>query len=174
MLALPISSCSMRHEKIRGEGGANGSLPRHLPLNPHTNHPFNLQKSLEGRQDFRWLNRQADTLSFRTQRSEVRNLRSLPSTRRPIAGMVSWQRNNLDYSLPPPRPLSPATASRPSPQNPSPPPTSPQPPTPSTTHHPHTSRTGTPPRSRTSQAPRHPTRSPVSSPPYDTPRSPTG
>ena len=26
----------------------------HLPLNPHTNHPFNLQKSLEGRQDFRW------------------------------------------------------------------------------------------------------------------------
>ena len=29
-------------------------MPRHLPLNPHTNHPFNLQKSLEGRQDFRW------------------------------------------------------------------------------------------------------------------------
>ena len=26
----------------------------HIPLNPHTNHPFNLQKSLEGRQDFRW------------------------------------------------------------------------------------------------------------------------
>ena len=29
-------------------------MPRHLPLNPHTNHPFHLQKSLEGRQDFRW------------------------------------------------------------------------------------------------------------------------
>ena len=29
-------------------------MPRHLPLAPHTNHPFNLQKSLEGRQDFRW------------------------------------------------------------------------------------------------------------------------
>ena len=29
-------------------------MPRHLPLNPHTNHAFNLQKSLEGRQDFRW------------------------------------------------------------------------------------------------------------------------
>ena len=28
-------------------------MPRHLPLAPHTNHPFNLQKSLEGRQDFR-------------------------------------------------------------------------------------------------------------------------
>ena len=25
-----------------------------LPLDPHTNHPFHLQKSLEGRQDFRW------------------------------------------------------------------------------------------------------------------------
>ena len=31
-------------------------MPRQLPLNPHTNHPFNLQKSLEGRQDFRWRN----------------------------------------------------------------------------------------------------------------------
>ena len=29
-------------------------MPRHIPLNPHTNHPFNLQKTLEGRQDFRW------------------------------------------------------------------------------------------------------------------------
>ena len=31
-------------------------MPRHLPLplNPHTNYPFNLQKNLEGRQDFRW------------------------------------------------------------------------------------------------------------------------
>ena len=29
-------------------------MPRHLPLNPHTDHPFNLQKNLEGRQDFRW------------------------------------------------------------------------------------------------------------------------
>ena len=29
-------------------------MPRHLPLDPHTNHPFNLQKCLEGRQDFRW------------------------------------------------------------------------------------------------------------------------
>ena len=29
-------------------------MPRHLPLDPHTNHPFHLQKSLEGRQDFRW------------------------------------------------------------------------------------------------------------------------
>ncbi len=27
---------------------------RHLPLDPHTNHPFNLQNCLEGRQDFRW------------------------------------------------------------------------------------------------------------------------
>ena len=26
----------------------------HIPLDPHTNHPFNLQKTLEGRQDFRW------------------------------------------------------------------------------------------------------------------------
>ena len=25
----------------------------HIPLDPHTNHPFNLQKTLEGRQDFR-------------------------------------------------------------------------------------------------------------------------
>ena len=30
------------------------TCPNHLPLDPHTNHPFNLQKSLEGRQDFRW------------------------------------------------------------------------------------------------------------------------
>ena len=44
----------MRHEKIRGEGGANGSLPRHLPLDPSTNHAFNLEKCLKGRQDFRW------------------------------------------------------------------------------------------------------------------------
>ena len=29
-------------------------MPRHLSLNPHTNHPFNLQNCLEGRQDFRW------------------------------------------------------------------------------------------------------------------------
>ena len=29
-------------------------MPRHLPLDPHTNHLFNLQKCLEGRQDFRW------------------------------------------------------------------------------------------------------------------------
>ena len=29
-------------------------MPHHIPLNPHTNHPFNLQKTLEGRQDFRW------------------------------------------------------------------------------------------------------------------------
>ena len=29
-------------------------MPRQLPLNPHTNHSFHLQKSLEGRQDFRW------------------------------------------------------------------------------------------------------------------------
>ena len=29
-------------------------MPRHLPLNPHTNHPFNLQNCLKGRQDFRW------------------------------------------------------------------------------------------------------------------------
>ena len=29
-------------------------MPHHLPLNPHTNHPFHLQKTLEGRQDFRW------------------------------------------------------------------------------------------------------------------------
>ena len=31
-------------------------MPRHLPLplNPHTNYPFHLQKNLEGRQDFRW------------------------------------------------------------------------------------------------------------------------
>ncbi|MDE2716715.1 MAG: DNA glycosylase [Chloroflexota bacterium] len=27
---------------------------RHIPLDPHTNHPFNLQNCLEGRQDFRW------------------------------------------------------------------------------------------------------------------------
>ena len=27
---------------------------RHLPLNLHTNHPFNLKNCLEGRQDFRW------------------------------------------------------------------------------------------------------------------------
>ena len=27
---------------------------RRLPLNPHTNHPFNLDGCLEGRQDFRW------------------------------------------------------------------------------------------------------------------------
>lgn len=26
----------------------------HLPLDLHSNHPFNLQKTLEGRQDFRW------------------------------------------------------------------------------------------------------------------------
>ena len=26
----------------------------HLPLTPHTNHPFNLQNCIEGRQDFRW------------------------------------------------------------------------------------------------------------------------
>ena len=31
-------------------------MPRHLPLNPHTNHPFNLQYCLKGRQDFRWRN----------------------------------------------------------------------------------------------------------------------
>ena len=31
-------------------------MPRHLPLplNPHTNYPFHLQKNLKGRQDFRW------------------------------------------------------------------------------------------------------------------------
>ena len=29
-------------------------MPRHLPLDPHTNYPFHLQKTLEGRQDFRW------------------------------------------------------------------------------------------------------------------------
>ena len=29
-------------------------MPRHLPLDPHTNHPFNLQNCLKGRQDFRW------------------------------------------------------------------------------------------------------------------------
>lgn len=29
-------------------------MPYHLPLDPHTNHPFNLQNCLEGRQDFRW------------------------------------------------------------------------------------------------------------------------
>ena len=29
-------------------------MTRHLPLNPHTKHPFNLQYCLEGRQDFRW------------------------------------------------------------------------------------------------------------------------
>ena len=29
-------------------------MPHHLPLNSHTNHPFNLQNCLEGRQDFRW------------------------------------------------------------------------------------------------------------------------
>ena len=29
-------------------------MPRHLPLDPHTKHPFNLQECLEGRQDFRW------------------------------------------------------------------------------------------------------------------------
>ena len=29
-------------------------MPRHLPLNPHTNHPLNLQNCLNGRQDFRW------------------------------------------------------------------------------------------------------------------------
>ena len=29
-------------------------MPRLLPLNPHTNHPFHLQNCLEGRQDFRW------------------------------------------------------------------------------------------------------------------------
>ena len=29
-------------------------MPRHLPLDPHTKHPFNLQNCLEGRQDFRW------------------------------------------------------------------------------------------------------------------------
>ena len=31
-------------------------MPRQLPLDPHTNHPFNLQETLEGRQDFRWRN----------------------------------------------------------------------------------------------------------------------
>ena len=29
-------------------------MPHFLPLNPHSNHPFNLQNCLEGRQDFRW------------------------------------------------------------------------------------------------------------------------
>ena len=29
-------------------------MPRHLPLDPHAKHPFNLQDCLEGRQDFRW------------------------------------------------------------------------------------------------------------------------
>ena len=29
-------------------------MPRHLLLNPHTNHPLNLQNCLKGRQDFRW------------------------------------------------------------------------------------------------------------------------
>ena len=29
-------------------------MPRHLPLDPHTKHPFNLQNCLKGRQDFRW------------------------------------------------------------------------------------------------------------------------
>ena len=29
-------------------------MPRHLPLAPHTNHPFNLQNCIQGRQDFRW------------------------------------------------------------------------------------------------------------------------
>ena len=29
-------------------------MPRHLPLDPHTKHPFNLQYCLKGRQDFRW------------------------------------------------------------------------------------------------------------------------
>ena len=29
-------------------------MPRHLPLDPHTNHTVHLQKTLEGRQDFRW------------------------------------------------------------------------------------------------------------------------
>ncbi len=29
-------------------------MSHHLPLNPHTNHPFHLQNCLEGRQDFRW------------------------------------------------------------------------------------------------------------------------
>ena len=27
---------------------------RHLPINPHSNHTFNLDRCLEGRQDFRW------------------------------------------------------------------------------------------------------------------------
>ena len=31
-------------------------MPHFLPLNPHTNYPFHLQKNLEGRQDFRWRN----------------------------------------------------------------------------------------------------------------------
>ena len=29
-------------------------IDQHIPLPQKTNHPFNLQKSLEGRQDFRW------------------------------------------------------------------------------------------------------------------------
>ena len=29
-------------------------MTRHFPLNPHTNHTFNLDRCLEGRQDFRW------------------------------------------------------------------------------------------------------------------------
>ena len=29
-------------------------MPRHLPLDLNTSHPFNLQNCLEGRQDFRW------------------------------------------------------------------------------------------------------------------------
>ena len=29
-------------------------MSHHLPLDPHTNHPFHLQNCLEGRQDFRW------------------------------------------------------------------------------------------------------------------------
>ena len=29
-------------------------MPRHLPLNPHTNLPLNLQNCIQGRQDFRW------------------------------------------------------------------------------------------------------------------------
>ena len=41
-----------RHSR---EGGNPSSDPdHHIPLNPHTNHPFNLQNCLEGRQDFRW------------------------------------------------------------------------------------------------------------------------
>ena len=42
------------HRHSRESRNPSSDLSHHLPLNPHTNHPFNLDGCLEGRQDFRW------------------------------------------------------------------------------------------------------------------------